>query len=110
VLSAQWPLWHRVYGVGRVNYDLDAHRLVDGLAGFEYDADCWSLGVAIQKYANGVNSSNQPSTGTRFLAQLQLKGFSTIDNGLVQQFRASVPGYVPLPPPPPPEARFTNYE
>jgi LPS-assembly protein len=110
VLSAQWPLWHRTYGVARVNYDLDGHRLVDGLAGFEYDADCWSLGVAIQKYANGVNSSNQPSTGTRLLAQLQLKGFSTLDNGLVQQFRASVPGYVPLPPPPPPEARFTNYE
>jgi LPS-assembly protein len=35
---------------------------------------------------------------------------SSVDNGLVQAFRASVPGYVPLPPPPPPEARFTNYE
>jgi LPS-assembly protein len=35
---------------------------------------------------------------------------STVDNGLIPAFRASVAGYTPLPPPPPPESRFTNYE
>ncbi|MCG1055673.1 LPS-assembly protein LptD [Mycetohabitans sp. B5] len=110
VISAQWPLARRLYGVGRVNYDLVRHRLVDALAGFEYDAQCWSFGIGLQKYANGVNSSNQPSTGTRMLAQLQLKGFATIDNGLGPQFRASVPGYQPVPPLPAPQARFTHYQ
>ncbi|MFL9914317.1 LPS-assembly protein LptD [Paraburkholderia fungorum] len=110
LISGQWPLTHRVYGVGRFNYDLDGHRIVDGLIGLQYDADCWTLGAGIQRYANGVNTSAQQQTGTRFLAQLTLKGLSSVDNGLISAFRASVAGYAPLPPPPPPEARFTNYE
>ncbi|MFL9897665.1 LPS-assembly protein LptD [Paraburkholderia fungorum] len=110
LISGQWPLTHRVYGVGRFNYDLDGHRIVDGLIGLQYDADCWTLGAGIQRYANGVNTSAQQQTGTRFLAQLTLKGLSSVDNGLISAFRASVAGYTPLPPPPPPEARFTNYE
>ncbi|MEA3129672.1 MAG: LPS-assembly protein [Paraburkholderia sp.] len=110
LISGQWPLTHRVYGVGRFNYDLDGHRIVDGLIGLQYDADCWTLGAGIQRYANGVNTSAQQQTGTRFLAQLTFKGLSSVDNGLISAFRTSVAGYTPLPPPPPPEARFTNYE
>jgi LPS-assembly protein len=110
LISGQWPLTHRVYGVGRFNYDLGGHRIVDGLIGLQYDADCWTLGAGIQRYANGINTSAQQQTGTRFLAQLTFKGLSSVDNGLIAAFRSSVAGYTPLPPPPPPEARFTNYE
>lgn len=110
LISGQWPLTHRVYGVGRFNYDLGGHRIVDGLVGLQYDADCWTLGAGIQRYANGLNTSGQNQSSTRFLAQLTLKGLSTVDNGLIPAFRASVAGYTPLPPPPPPESRFTNYE
>ncbi|RKF37460.1 LPS-assembly protein LptD [Paraburkholderia fungorum] len=110
LISGQWPLSHHVYGVGRFNYDLGGHRIVDGLIGLQYDADCWTLGAGIQRYANGLNTSGQNQSSTRFLAQLTLKGLSTVDNGLIPAFRAGVAGYTPLPPPPPPEARFTNYE
>jgi len=110
LISGQWPLSHRVYGVGRFNYDLGGHRIVDGLVGLQYDADCWTLGAGIQRYANGLNTSNQHQSSTRFLAQLTFKGLSSVDNGLITAFRSSVAGYTPLPPPPPPEARFTNYE
>ena len=110
LISGQWPLSHRVYGVGRFNYDLGGHRIVDGLVGLQYDADCWTLGAGIQRYANGLNTSSQHQSSTRFLAQLTFKGLSTVDNGLMTAFRNSVAGYTPLPPPPPPEARFTNYE
>ncbi|WP_345812874.1 LPS-assembly protein LptD [Paraburkholderia sp. PREW-6R] len=110
LISGQWPLTHRVYGVGRFNYDLGGHRIVDGLVGLQYDADCWTLGAGIQRYANGLNTSGQNQSSTRFLAQLTFKGLSSVDNGLISAFRNSVAGYTPLPPPPPPEARFTNYE
>ena len=110
LISGQWPLTHRVYGVGRFNYDLGGHRIVDGLVGLQYDADCWTLGAGIQRYANGLNTSSQQQSSTRFLAQLTFKGLSSVDNGLISAFRSSVAGYTPLPPPPPPEARFTNYE
>ncbi len=110
LMSGQWPITHRVYGVGRINYDVRGQRVVDGLIGLQYDADCWALGVGLQRYANGVNTLGAQVSSTRVLAQLTLKGLSSVDNGLVSAFRASVPGYVPLPPPLPPQARFTNYE
>ncbi|HEY2609039.1 MAG TPA: LPS-assembly protein LptD, partial [Paraburkholderia sp.] len=110
LISGQWPLSHRMYGVGRFNYDLGGHRIVDGLIGLQYDADCWTLGAGIQRYANGLNTSGQNQSSTRFLAQLTFKGLSSVDNGLMTAFRTSVAGYTPLPPPPPPESRFTNYE
>ncbi|WP_374121779.1 LPS-assembly protein LptD [Paraburkholderia phenoliruptrix] len=110
LVSGQWPLSHRVFGVGRFNYDLGGHRIVDGLVGLQYDADCWTLGAGIQRYANGLNTSGQHQSSTRFLAQLTFKGLSSVDNGLIAAFRSSVAGYTPLPPPPPPESRFINYE
>jgi LPS-assembly protein len=111
LISAEWPLTRRLYGVGRINYDLGGGSLVDGLIGFQYDADCWSLGVGVQRYINGVNTTTlQGSSGTRFLAQLTLKGLSHIDNGLTQAFRAGVQGYMPPPPPGPPLSRFSDYE
>jgi LPS-assembly protein len=110
LISAQWPLTAHIYSVGRVNYDLASHRLVDGLLGFQYDADCWTLGFGVQRYANGVNSTGSNSAGTRVLAQLTFKGLSNVDNGLTAAFRAGVNGYTPPPPPPAPLARYTNYE
>ncbi|CCD29528.1 Organic solvent tolerance protein [Candidatus Glomeribacter gigasporarum BEG34] len=108
-LSAQWPLGRRWTGIGRLNYALDTKRVVDGLAGFQYDADCWRLGAAVQHFANGVDMNNANRKGTRVLAQLELKGLSKVDNGLIERFRASVPGYMPLPAPLPP-SRFSLYE
>ncbi|WP_257744455.1 LPS-assembly protein LptD [Burkholderia glumae] len=110
LISGQWPLTRHLYAVGRFNYDLASNRVVDGLLGFQYDADCWALGVGVQRYANGVNTSGQQSSATRFMAQLTLKGLTSIDNGLVAAFRQGIPGYTPLPPQAPPLARFSNYE
>ncbi|CAG4894012.1 LPS-assembly protein LptD [Paraburkholderia saeva] len=110
LVSGQWPLTHRVYSVARLNYDVGGHRLVDGLIGMQYDADCWTLGVGFQRYANGLNTSGAHTSSTKFLAQLTLKGLSNVDNGLISAFRASVPGYTPLQPGTPPQSRFTNYE
>ncbi|WP_429318869.1 LPS-assembly protein LptD [Paraburkholderia sp. GAS448] len=110
LVSGQWPLGHRVYSVARLNYDVSGHRLVDGLLGLQYDADCWTLGIGLQRYANGANSSGSPTSSSRILAQLTLKGLSSVDNGLIAAFRAGIPGYTPLPAAPPPQSRFTNYE
>lgn len=108
IVSEQWPLLHNVVSVARVNYDMSAHRLIAGLLGLQYDTDCWSLGVAFEKYTNAT-STTVPSTGTRVLMQLQLKGFSQVDNGLLNQFRANVPGYTPATTESNPTSRFSDY-
>ncbi|MFT0174839.1 LPS-assembly protein LptD [Paraburkholderia mimosarum] len=109
IVSGQWPLTRRLSSVARVNYDMHLHRLIAGLVGFQYDADCWSLGVAFEKYTNET-SSTVPSSGSRVLMQLQLKGLSKIDNGLLNQFRENVPGYTPMPDSTAPISRFSDYE
>jgi LPS-assembly protein len=110
VASGQWPLSRRLYAVGQANFDIVAHHLVAGLLGVQYDADCWSLSLAVQKYTNVSTTTSVASSATRVLLQLQLKGLTKVDNGLSSQFRASIPGYTPLPSPATPESRFSNYE
>ncbi|MFD1557196.1 LPS-assembly protein LptD [Paraburkholderia silviterrae] len=107
MLSLQWPLTRRLSGVGLIDYDVVSHRIISGLAGFQYDADCWSVSLAFEKYTDDTGTTT-PSTGTRFLMQLQLNGVSRIDNGLLHQFRANVPGYS-TPEPPSMPSRFTDY-
>ncbi len=109
IVSGQWPLSRRLSSVARVNYDMHLHRLIAGLVGFQYDADCWSIGVAFEKYTNET-SSTVPSSGSRVLMQLQFKGLSKIDNGLLNQFRENVPGYTPPPGGDAPVSKFTDYE
>jgi LPS-assembly protein len=109
IVSGQWPLAHNIASVARVNYDMGSHRLIAGLLGLQYDADCWSLGIAFEKYTNATSSTTEPSTGTRVLMQLQLKGFSQVDNGLLNQFRANVPGYTPVSTVNEPTSRFSDY-
>lgn len=108
IVSGQWPLMHDVSSVGRINYDMRTHRLIAGLVGLQYDASCWSLALAFEKYTNATSTS-VPSTGTRVLMQLQLKGFSKIDNGLLEGFRANVPGYTTPATDEAPVSRFSDY-
>lgn len=107
LLSSQWPITRRLSAVGSVDYDVVSHHLLTGLLGVQYNADCWALSVAVEKYTN-TSTTTTPSTGTRVLMQLQLNGLSRIDNGLTQQFRANVPGYT-MPDTPTPESRFSDY-
>ncbi|GLU31356.1 LPS-assembly protein LptD [Trinickia caryophylli] len=92
VVSSQWPVFRGASGVARLNYDLVTHRLIAGLVGFQYDADCWAIGLALEKYTQATSSSSA-SSGTRVLMQLQLKGLSKVDNGLASEFAQRIPGY-----------------
>src|SRR5205807_1118725 len=40
-VSGQWPVAAGWYAVGRYNYSILDKRLLEGLAGFEYNAGCW---------------------------------------------------------------------
>ena len=90
-VSSQWPLTGRVYGVGRYNYSMRDHRLVEALAGFEYNADCWVGRLVFHTFAVA------PGQQTRgIFLQLELNGFSRIGSNPLETLKRTVPGYMRL--------------
>lgn len=87
-LAAQWPLFGRWYGVGRYNYSLQDKRMLEGIAGLEYNAGCWMSRVVAQKIEL---ITGQPNTLLMF--QLELNDFGQIGTNPLQLLRRSIPGY-----------------
>ena len=103
-LSSQWSLGSGWYGVGRLNYSLTDRRVVEGLAGFEYNGDCWIGRVVLQRFSV-VSSATQPVGGTTqpigsatqaIFLQLELNGFSRIGSNPLEALRRNIPGYARL--------------
>lgn len=87
-ISSQWPLGGGWYGVGRFNYSTRDKRIVEALAGIEYNAGCWISRVVVQHFALTAGTS----TSTLFL-QLELNGFSRIGSNPLEALKRNVPGY-----------------
>ncbi len=86
-VSAQWPISSRWYGVGRVNYSPPDRKVVEGLLGFEYKADCWVFRIVAQR----IPTATERAT-TSYFFQLDLNGLALGPNPL-DALRSSVPGY-----------------
>jgi LPS-assembly protein len=87
-IAGQWRLSSRWYVVGRYNYALDASRLIEGIAGVEYNAGCWVARLVTQRLETTAGSPN-----TSLFFQLELNDFGRIGSNPVQMLRRSVPGY-----------------
>ena len=88
-VSGQWPLTARLYGLARLSYSLLDKKILEGLVGLEYKADCWVFRAGAQRF---VTTSQTTSTQTFF--QLQLNGLSAFGPGnAIESFSKSVPGY-----------------
>lgn len=87
-LSAQWPLAPRWYGMGRLNYSLRDSRLVEGLAGVEYNAGCWSLRGVVQRLATTENA-----VSNAFFLQLELRGLTKLGPNPLDILKRSISGY-----------------
>lgn len=87
-LSAQWPLAPMWYGVGRLNYSFKDNRLVEGLAGLEYNAGCWSLRGVLQQLATTENTAT-----SAFFLQLELRGLTKLGPNPLDVLKRSISGY-----------------
>ncbi|MBC3861017.1 LPS-assembly protein LptD [Undibacterium jejuense] len=92
-VSAQWPIGKRWYAVGRSNYSLMDRKVVDGLVGFEYKADCWALRLVIQRFALTSLNNN-----TGFSIQLELGGLGRlgVGNDPIEALKRNISGYQPI--------------
>ena len=87
-LSAQWPLARKWYGLARFNYSIKDGRMVEGLAGFEYNAGCWSLRGVMQQLA-----TTETTATSAFFLQLELRGLTKLGPNPLEVLKRSISGY-----------------
>jgi LPS-assembly protein len=89
LLSSQWPLSSRWFGVGRVAYSLHDNKILESLIGLEYRANCWVFRTGAQRFVTATRT-----TSTDVFFQLELNGLSKLGFGSpLEAFYKSIPGY-----------------
>jgi LPS-assembly protein len=91
--SVQWPVRPGWTALARWNYSLLDQRTLEGLAGVEYNGDCWALRVVAHRFATALQQ-----TSTTFFVQLELNGVSRIGSNPMETLRRNIGGYVRLDP------------
>ena len=86
--SSQWRWSEKWQTVARMNYSLQDQRILEGLAGLEYNACCWSLRFVLQH----LTTATQKTTTAAFL-QLELNGLMQIGSNPLHVLQRSIPGY-----------------
>jgi LPS-assembly protein len=90
-ISGQWPLTpisKNLYGVARVNYNLEEKHLADAFVGFEYLKDCWIFRIVGQRT---ISSTRKADNSVFF--QLELKGLGALGNDPDKVISDGVAGY-----------------
>ena len=87
-VSGQWPLVGAWYGVGRYNYSIRDKRIVESVAGLEYNGSCWVARVVVQRLATAIGRTN-----SSLFLQLELNGFSQIGSSPLTLLKRNIPGY-----------------
>ncbi|MDO8933366.1 MAG: LPS-assembly protein LptD, partial [Rhodocyclaceae bacterium] len=87
-VSGQWPLRGGWYGVGRYNYSTLERRMIESVAGVEYDGGCWVARVVVQRIATQIQRQT-----TSLFVQLELNGFSRLGSNPLDILKRNVPGY-----------------
>ena len=88
-ISGQWPVQPGWYAIGRYNYSIRDRRVLEGIAGIEYNAGCWVFRGVFQR----LQAATQ-TTSTGIYMQLEFNGLGQIgSDDTVDFLRRSVPGY-----------------
>ena len=88
-LAAQWPVNAQWTLLGRYNYSIVDRKVLEAVAGVEYNGDCWTLRAVLHRLATTVDQTN-----TSFFIQLELNGLARVGTSPLDLLRRSVPGYV----------------
>jgi LPS-assembly protein len=87
-LSSQWPVTRGISGLVRWNWSIKDRKLLEGLAGFEYNAGCWQVRAVAHRF---ITATQQYSTS--FQIQLELSGLSRIGINPLETIRQNISGY-----------------
>ena len=87
-IAGQWPINGRWFVVGRYNFSIRDRRLLEAIAGFEYNAGCWMTRMVAQQLEATAGSAN-----TTLFLQLELNDLGSIGTNPITMLRRSIPGY-----------------
>jgi LPS-assembly protein len=87
-VSGQWPLSRRWAVVGRLDYSLQPSTLLEALAGFEYNHECWAVRFVLHRF---VTAPDQHTNA--FFVQLELSGLSRLGSNPFGLLRQGIGGY-----------------
>lgn len=87
-ISGQWPIAGKWTAVGRWNYSTQDKRLLEGVAGMEYDGGCWAFRVV----AHRISTATQTSSTAVFF-ELELNGVTRIGSNPLDILRRNIAGY-----------------
>ncbi len=88
-LSMLWPLQRQWQLIGRWNYSHRDERVLETLAGLQYDSCCWAFRATTRRY---VNTTSGDSNRALYL-QLELKGLANIGNSVEDLLERGILGY-----------------
>ncbi len=87
-ISTQWPLTSKWSGLARWNYSLRDKKTLEGLAGLEYNAGCWTARLVAHHFVKSADDYT-----TAFFLQLELSGVSRIGLNPLDTLRSNIRGY-----------------
>ena len=90
-ISGQWPLLDHWHAVGRWNYSLQDSRILEAIAGLEYNQSCWAFRLVAQRFAIGAQQVN-----TGIFLQLELNDFVKVGSDPLATLKKSISGYTKL--------------
>lgn len=89
--STLWPLRRQWQFVGRWNYSLRDHRVLESLAGLQYDSCCWVFRVTSRRYVSSIGGESSRA----LYFQLELKGLGSIGQSIENVLEHGILGYRP---------------
>lgn len=89
-VSIQWPFATRWQGMARWNYSLQDSKVLEGLAGLEYNGGCWAARMVAHNF---ITATNQSSNSILF--QLELSGLGKIGSNPLELLKRNIGGYAP---------------
>ena len=87
-ISGQWPITGKWNAVGRWNYSTQDKRLLEAVAGVEYDGGCWALRIVGHRLSTATNAS----TSAVFI-ELELNGVTRVGSNPLEVLRRNIGGY-----------------
>ncbi|MDE3208447.1 MAG: LPS-assembly protein LptD, partial [Pseudomonadota bacterium] len=87
-LSTQWPIHGNWYLLARWNYSLRDRRILEGLAGLEYNGGCWQFRSVVHHLVTGVNTASNA-----FFLQLEFDGLGQLGTNPLDVLKRNISGY-----------------